>query len=300
LIVGHDGTHTRSGERSTGDHCHVSRRRGDGNHCIVHDSSDASDTSDTSGPADSEIFDEPSRWRAQAARALGLDGDDLLAAVSPGAACPMVLRSLVASINATGRPRIIVDLGSGAGGISEWLRRHTGASVTAVEPAAGARQAAATLFPALSVRAGTAEDTGLTDRVADAAVLCGVLSLIDEAEPVFAEVERILRPGGSLAVADLFSAGREPLTSRPNVFRSVEQVTAALSARGWSIVGVGCGTPEPGTTWAAAAARVDEWIRSHCAARPAFAAWAADQDHLTRHMVEGDLIAACVVASSPA
>ena len=51
-----------------------------------------------------------------------------------------MLHSFAASLEP--RPNVIVDLGAGTGGVSEWMRISTGAAVYAVEPEDGARQAA--------------------------------------------------------------------------------------------------------------------------------------------------------------
>ncbi|MFN8021287.1 MAG: methyltransferase domain-containing protein [Acidimicrobiales bacterium] len=244
-----------------------------------------------------ELFDAPSRWRAEAARALELHGDELVAAVSPAAGCPAVLASVLASLRpADGRLDRIVDLGAGVGGIGEWLHRRTGATVVAVEPAAGARAAARMLFPELDVRSGTAEHTSLDHALADAVVLCGVLSLIDDVGPVLAEAERIMRPGAVLAIADLCSSTDRSIASGPNVFRSIEQLTSLLAVRGWRVVEVGVGAPAPEARWADAARRVDAWIDDHHHDHPAYAVWRADKQHLERHAVAGDLVAGVVVA----
>jgi SAM-dependent methyltransferase len=257
------------------------------------------------------LFDAPSRWRAQAARSLGLSDEELLAGVSPGASCPAVLRSVLAGLRRTepfgsdaeifadeSAPRLdlVIDVGAGVGGISEWFRRRTGGAVVAVEPSEAARHAAAMLFPALRVRAGSAEFTGLAAGVADAALLIGVISLIDDAVEVLREAERIVRPGGAVAIADLFSANSGALRSGPNLFRSVEQVITMLAVRGWTIVEVGVGTTASDASWTAAGALVDEWIRVHRNGHPAFPTWDADQAHLRRHIDQGDLLAGCVVA----
>jgi len=132
------------------------------------------------------LFDEPFSWRMEAARAMGLRGKTLMAALSPGAAYPSVLRSMIG-----GFPQpcaTLVDLGAGAGGSSEWLRTASGACVVAVEPSNVAAITAARTFPDLLVVRGDASTTGLRTGSADAVTLCGVLSLIDDATPVFAEV----------------------------------------------------------------------------------------------------------------
>ena len=269
---------------------------------VLHDASPVATGTADVHPTSAELFDEPSRWRAEAARAVGLRGEALLAGVSPGASCPSVLHSMASSIlahsTANGRARLdlVVDLGAGVGGISEWFRARTGAAVVAVEPAPGAREAAASLFPALTVRAGTAEASGLPDAIADAVLLSGVVSLIDDLDAVLAEAARVARPDGAIAIGDLFSSRPETLRSSRNVFRSVESVTEHVAALGWEVVEVGIGSPPPDASWADAAAAVDEWIRCHRAEHPAFAVWSADQAHLGRHVEQGDLIAACLVA----
>lgn len=249
-----------------------------------------------------ELFDEPSRWRAEAAQAIGLQGEALLAGVSPGASCPAVLHSMAnsivgrSSLDGQGRLDLIVDLGAGVGGISEWFRRRTHAAVVAVEPASGARDAATSLFPALTVRSGTAEASGLPGAIADAVLLSGVVSLIDDLDPVLAEAVRVARADGAVAIGDLFSSGSQTLRSGRNVFRSVETVAERFGALGWTVVEVGIGTPPPDASWAAAAAAVDEWIRRHRGDHPAFDVWAADQAHLGRHIERGELVAACLIA----
>ncbi len=258
------------------------------------------DATDHRGRAD--LFDEPSRWRAEAARAVGLRGDALLAGVSPGASCPSVLHSMANSLlensilNGRDHIDLVVDLGAGVGGISEWFRRRTGAAVVAVEPASGARDAATSLFPALTVHPGTAQASGLPDAIADAVLLSGVVSLIDDLDAVLDEAVRVARPDGALAIGDLFSSRPETIRSGRNVFRSIESLVECIAARGWAVVEVGVGSPPPDASWALAAAAVDDWIRRHRGEHPAFAVWAADQAHLTRHVAEGDLIAACLVA----
>ncbi|WP_277031965.1 class I SAM-dependent methyltransferase [Actinacidiphila oryziradicis] len=94
--------------------------------------------------------------------------------------------------------RTVVDLGAGTGKFTRLLAL-TGAEVTAVEPVVEMRERLAELLPAISVTAGTAEATGLPDGCADAVVAAQSWHWFQEAEAL-AEVERLLRPGGALAL----------------------------------------------------------------------------------------------------
>lgn len=168
------------------------------------------------------VFEDPALWRMEAADALHLEGDNLAAAVSPGPAFPSALWSMVRALPAG--VDTLVDIGAGGAGATEFLRRSTGATVYAVEPSAPARYAAQQCFPQLRVSPGTATHTGLADGCADVVTICGVMSLIEDPEPVLAEVSRLLKPGGALGVADLIAARDVELRSGPNVFRSCRLV----------------------------------------------------------------------------
>jgi SAM-dependent methyltransferase len=245
-----------------------------------------------------DVFDMPCLWRDEAVAALGLAGEEVMAAVSPGAAFPSVLRSIVAAVPAT--VGTIVDLGAGAGGASEWLRQQLGASVIAVEPASRAREVASRRFPLLDVRDGEADRTGLAAGSADVVVLCGVLSLMDDLGPVLDEVVRVLRRPGHLAIADLFPADTLDFEAGPNSFRSFEGLGRLIQQRGFTIVDIGCGPADPDPAWSAVATRVSAWIETNCADRRGFVEWHDDQAHLRRQIDEGQVLGGCVVARNVA
>ncbi len=240
------------------------------------------------------FFGDPVTWRAEAAEALGLHDEDLPAAISPGAAFPAALRCMVATMRSP--VRTIVDIGSGVGGASEYLRRATGATVYAVEPSELARATARRCFPNLRQLPGEAAQTGLPSGIADAVVLCGVLSLIPEPHAVLTEAARLLSPAGHLAIADLFASGASDRTSRPNVFRTPETVIDLSATHGLTVVAVGCGAPTPDPGWSSVAALVDGWITRECREREGYGAWRRDRLHLDRHISSGDLIGGCIIA----
>ena len=196
------------------------------------------------------VFDEPFLWRIEAARALGFEADDLIAVMSPGPAFPAALRSLEVALATN--PNVIIELGAGAGGVSEWMRLTTGATVYAVEPEDGAREAARRAFPQVHVLEGRADSTSLPGGAADAVVMSGVTSLMSDIAPELAEIDRLLAGSGRLAVADLFSSTDVNLCSAPNVFRSVEGLARTLRRHGFTVIHVGLGAPVPDRRWAAA------------------------------------------------
>ena len=241
-----------------------------------------------------QVFDEPSLWRIEAAKALCLANDDMIAVMSPGPAFPAVLHSLEAAL--APRPNVIIDLGAGTGGLSEWMRVSTGATVYAVEPQTGARQAAQLAFPRLHVIQGCADSASLPGGSADAVVMSGVTSLLPDIGPAIGEVDRLLTRSGRFAVADLFSSSTKTWCSAPNIFRSVEDLMCTLHLHGFTAVSLGCGDPVPDSSWAAAAKAVDDWIDSHCADRRGYKEWNADRRHLRHHIQSGNLIGGCLVA----
>jgi SAM-dependent methyltransferase len=239
-------------------------------------------------------FDEPCLWRLEAARALGLRDDELIAAMTPGAGFPAVLRSVAATLPVP--CDLIVDIGAGSGGASEWLRRATGAAVVAIEPAAGSRAAAICAFPALHVVGGSADRVPIRDGAADAVVISGVMSLLGDIAPAMAEIDRVLKGRGCVAIGDLFSNGAHAVNAWPNTFRTVEEVTNALIERGFMLTNVGVGDPEPNAEWARIAAAIDGWIAAHCTDRAGYPDWKDDQEHLAQQMASGTILGGCLVA----
>jgi SAM-dependent methyltransferase len=94
--------------------------------------------------------------------------------------------------------RTVVDLGAGTGKFTRLLAL-TGARVLAVEPVAAMRESLAELLPSVTTMDGTAERTGLPDASVDAVVAAHSWHWFRQ-EPALEEVERVLRPGGALAL----------------------------------------------------------------------------------------------------
>jgi SAM-dependent methyltransferase len=93
---------------------------------------------------------------------------------------------------------LVVDLAAGTGQLSRRLVR-LGVRVVAVEPAANMRAVLATNLPDVTAVRGTAEAIPLDDGRADAVVVGNAFHHFD-AEAALAEIRRVLRPGGGLAL----------------------------------------------------------------------------------------------------
>lgn len=108
-----------------------------------------------------------------------------------------VIRELADAVRLE-RGRTVVDLGAGTGKFTRLLAL-TGARVVALEPVAAMREQLAELLPGVEVGDGTAESTGLPGSSVDVVVAAQSWHWFRQ-EEALAEVERVLRPGGSLAL----------------------------------------------------------------------------------------------------
>ena len=97
-----------------------------------------------------------------------------------------------------GAGRMVVDLAAGTGKLTRRLM-PTGAHVIAVEPLAEMRAQLAAVVPAAEVLDGTAEALPLGVASADAVTVGQAFHWFD-AERACAEIARVLRPGGALAL----------------------------------------------------------------------------------------------------
>jgi SAM-dependent methyltransferase len=124
---------------------------------------------------------------------------DLYDAVRP---VPPAALGDVITAYARGRPRLVVDLGCGTGLSTRWAARWS-SEVVGVEPSDDMRARAATATTGSNIRyvAGWSNATDLPDGCADVVLAVQALHWM---EPVgtFAEVARLLRPGGVFAALD--------------------------------------------------------------------------------------------------
>lgn len=111
---------------------------------------------------------------------------------------------------------LVVDVGAGTGKLTRLLAPF-GARLVAVDPVDAMRRQFAAAQPAIPVIGGTAEHLPLRSRIADAIVIAQAFHWLDHARAL-AEIHRVLRPGGGLAV--LWNT-RDPSTDWTRAFAEI-------------------------------------------------------------------------------
>ena len=120
---------------------------------------------------------------------------------------PYEIVNLLIQLSGTARPALVVDIASGTG-LSSVIWCGRAAEVVGIEPnpdmrAEAERRAASVAHAGTAVRfvEGISSATGLADGGADIVTVSQALHWM-EPEPTFAEIARILRPGGVFAAYD--------------------------------------------------------------------------------------------------
>lgn len=132
-----------------------------------------------------------------------LDYDELRPEYAPEAV------AWVAERAGLGHASTVVDLAAGTGRLSGRFLR-IGVDVIAVEPAANMRAVLERRFPGVRTIVATAESMPMDDGAVDAVVVGNAFHHFDR-DAAMAEIHRVLRPGGALAVFWAWPAEEEQL-----------------------------------------------------------------------------------------
>ena len=134
---------------------------------------------------------------------------------------PAILLHVLPLLAATGRPRLVVDLGSGTG-LSTRAWAELADEVVGVEPNDAMRSHAEQATESANVRylGRSSYDTGLPDACADVVTAAQSLQWM-RPEHVFPEVGRILRPGGVFCAYN-YSVLQTPVWEAAEVFDLVQ------------------------------------------------------------------------------
>lgn len=135
---------------------------------------------------------------------------------------------------------VVVDLAAGTGQLSRRLA-PLGVDLIAVEPAANMRAVLKERLPTVRVEEGTAEAMPSADRSVDAIAVGNAFHHFERRE-AFAEIRRVLRPGGVLALFWAWPLEEEQLS--PPAMKEIDQVVTGVRAsneiatayRSWSEV----------------------------------------------------------------
>ncbi|MBK6931570.1 MAG: arsenite methyltransferase [Saprospirales bacterium] len=134
----------------------------------------------------------------------------------------------------------VVDLGAGAGNDCFVARAATGPEGKVIgidftpEMVRRARQNAEKLgFNNVEFRQGDIEDMPVSDASADVVVSNCVLNLVPDKRRVFAEIMRVLRPGGHFSISDIVLVGELPGSLRESAELYAGCVSGAIQRAGY-------------------------------------------------------------------
>jgi SAM-dependent methyltransferase len=161
----------------------------------------------------------PSRFSFEVVNAL--DYDELRPSYAPEAVAWVIDRGSLRHGSQ------VVDLAAGTGQLSK-LFAGLGMETISVEPAANMRAILGERLPDVRVADGTAEGMPLPEGTADAVVVGNAFHHFDR-EAAFAEIHRVLRPGGLLALFWAWPLEEEQL-SIPGMREIYEVVTLARAS----------------------------------------------------------------------
>lgn len=244
-------------------------------------------------------FDTVATWTEEAVAELGRGY--AIPAACRGSGSPADLEWLAAGLALAGDDRFL-DAGAGLGGPSAWLEEHLDGAWRGtpllVDPMVHAVAASRRLFglPAL-VAAG--EHLPLPDDAVDAAWSLGVLCTTTAKHDQLAELERVLVPGGRLALLVLV-ADTEPLPESPegNHFPTRAVLRDELAGAGFVVTGEidAADLPDASPDWCRRADRVADLVTRDHRDHPSWRQADAQHSVLGRLMEQGHVATTLVRA----
>ncbi len=113
---------------------------------------------------------------------------------------------------------------------------------------------------------------------------------------LFAEARRLLRPGGFLAIVDMFLPDGDTEVDGPNTLRSIAALQRLAGDAGWERSGTARQSDgAPAEEWVAAAARLMQAVSADHGGSPAVGAWVADRRKLADWIESGHVVAGLVM-----
>jgi len=239
------------------------------------------------------LFDTPARWRAEIITEFRLREAERCAAASPTPGFPQLLESVISALDdASDGPWL--DVGGGLGGTASWIERTYHEHVIVADAARGSLRAARRLFPSLDLTAARAASLPIRDACVAVAIVSGVLSLLDDADALLAELRRVLCSGGRIAMTDLWSADAITFSDHPNTFWSLEDIAEVAQRWGFEVLHLAAADLSTGW-WSSSAAQVNDEIIERHVGEPGFDVWREDLDHLDAIISSGRVIPAGLV-----
>ncbi|HWM18624.1 MAG TPA: class I SAM-dependent methyltransferase [Ilumatobacteraceae bacterium] len=245
---------------------------------------------------DVEIFNVAALWRYEAIVRLGLDGDSMVAAASPGAVFPQILDFLVRNVDAA-PPGAIIDVGAGLAGIAETVRQASGRCVLAFDASRHACDGARRLFPEVQLARAHPSGLPVRDGSVAAVLACGLLSVLTDPKAMMSEARRVIQEQGCFVVVDLASASSRPASVGGKVFPSAERILGSLADAGFALADQAIGVTSL-SDWALADAAIARDIADRRRGEAAFDHWLDDRRRFER-MMSSDRVIMIGVAVRP-
>ena len=193
-----------------------------------------------------------------------LDPSDRVPAACRGTANPELLRHLAEQLD-IGAGALVLDVGSGLGGPAAWLARTLSVEVIAVDLMTQAASGARRLFPGIDVAVASTRALPFEASTFDGLWALGVIEMLADKRSAFAEMFRVLRPGGRAVLYDFVGAvGTDEILPAADRFESSGTSARLLAEVGFRI-GVSQGLPrlsEPPVEWKSVAMESRALVRT--------------------------------------